>query len=399
MKAEKTTYNDKYYISKFRGRTTEDQILKHATELKEKRSITPDTHKSRTLVEDIEELAKFGLIEELKIVEKQVTKENSMLQKEESDSKFYVDEYQYKENAVIRFGINKYCNGLKEALDIHNLKQIEISGKKLETLSNISQETKYKEFSGLIQLTTLEQEILTYAITYLKGNSIKTTLVDLFPRGTKTSDKGMINIPKDDEPVDTHTVVLYNTGKKILIIDPNNPQFSAHLANFDPLVLEATYTPNNLYKIYSRPEGSKTGFASDKFRDCIDIAVKLAFGLNSDVSSYENLLDLIKSQTVKFITNNTGIDKFFPDIKNITLRSKQSSDLEIVKNKNKIFEILWNKKIEAEKHQLLTFNPIIKSIQESLKLTQDKLQESINYIKNDYEQELSGLDSNYFDNE
>lgn len=43
---------------------------------------------------------------------------------------------------------------------------------------------------------------------------MKTILIDLFPRGTKPNDKGMINIPKDDEPVDTHTVVLYNTGKK-----------------------------------------------------------------------------------------------------------------------------------------------------------------------------------------
>jgi len=400
MKAAKTTYNNEYYISKFRGRTTEDQLLKHTTELKEKRSITPDTHKSRTLVKDQEELVNFNLLKGLEFFKKQVSEEESIMLQKEPDNQFYVDEYQYKDNSVIRFGINKYYEGLKKELNIHNLKQIDFSGKKLETLSNISQETKYKEFSSLIQLTTLEQKVLTCALLHFQNiETVKTILIDLFPRGTKPNDKGMINIPKDDEPVDTHTVVLYNTGKKILIIDPNNPQFSAHLANFKPEILEATYTPNNLYKIYSRPEGSKTGFASDKFRDCIDIAVKLAFGLNSDVSSYENLLDLIKSQTVKFITNNAGIDKFFPDIKNITLRSKQSSDLEIVKNKNKIFEILWNKKIEAEKHQLLTFNPIIKSIQESLKLTQDKLQESINYIKNDYEQELSGLDSNYFDNE
>ncbi len=86
-----------------------------------------------------------------------------------------------------------------------------------------------------------------------------------------------------------------------MIIDPNNSQFSAHLSNFRPEIFEAIYTPNNLYKIYSRPEGSRTGFASDKFRDCIDIAVKLAFGLNIDTSNYESLLDLMKSQTVKFI--------------------------------------------------------------------------------------------------
>jgi hypothetical protein len=306
MKPEKTTYNDEYYIGKFRGRTTESQLLKHALELKEKRSITPDTHKSRTLVQNVEELYKFNVIKNLEIVEKQVSsgiEENFILQKEEPDNQFYVDEYQYKDNSVIRFGINKYCNGLKEELNIHNSKQIGFSGKKLETLSNISQETKYKEFSSLIQLTTLEQEVLAYAITYLKDNSIKTALVDLFPRGTKPSDKGMINVPKDDEPVDTHTVVLYNTGEKILIVDPNNPQFSAHLANLNQLILEATYTPNDKYKIYSRPEGSKTGFASDKFRDCIDIAVKLAFGLNNDKNIYKNIDKVLQSEIVLFITN------------------------------------------------------------------------------------------------
>ena len=386
MKAAKTTYNNEYYISKFRGRTTEDQLLKHTTELKEKRSITPDTHKSRTLVKDQEELANFNLFKGLELFKKQVSEEESIMLQKEPDNQFYVDEYQYKDNAVIRFGINKYCNGLKEALDIHNLKQIEISGKKLETLSNISQETKYKEFSGLIELTTLEQEVLTYAITYLKDSSIKTTLVDLFPRGTKPNDKGMINIPKDDEPVDTHTVVLYNTGKKILIIDPNNPQFSAHLANFNPLVLEATYTPNNLYKIYSRPEGSKTGFASDKFRDCIDVTVKLAFGLNIDTNNYESLLDLMKSQTVKFITNNFAVDGISST--NKPIRLKQASDFKDI--------IACNKKLEAYSTELKEKEAqALKLYKEAQAKIKEQYDFTVRLSQDDYEKELIGLQNEY----
>ena len=171
MKAEKTTYNDKYYISKFRGRTTEDQLLKHATELKEKRSITPDTHKSRTLVKNIEELAKFGLIKELKIVEKQVAKENLMLQKENTDNQFYVDEYQYKDSKtshVVRFGIDKYNEELKKELSIHNDKLKENLKKALEEkietksdISNISGVTKYKPFcEKYIELTSYEKTVI-----------------------------------------------------------------------------------------------------------------------------------------------------------------------------------------------------------------------------------------------
>ena len=73
MKAEKTTYNDEYYIGKFRGRTTEDQLFKHAAELKEKRSITPETHKSRTLVKNTKELTNFNAIKNLEIFKKQVS--------------------------------------------------------------------------------------------------------------------------------------------------------------------------------------------------------------------------------------------------------------------------------------------------------------------------------------
>ena len=387
MKVAKTTYNNEYYISKFRGRTTEDQLLKHTTELKEKRSITPDTHKSRTLVKDQEELVNFNLLKGLEFFKKQVSEEESIMLQKEPDNQFYVDEYQYKDNSVIRFGINKYYEGLKEELNIHNLKQIDFSGKKLETLSNISQETKYKEFSSLIQLTTLEQKVLTCALLHFQNiETVKTILIDLFPRGTKPNDKGMINIPKDDEPVDTHTVVLYNTGKKILIIDPNNPQFSAHLANFKPEILEATYTPNNLYKIYSRPEGSKTGFASDKFRDCIDIAVKLAFGLNSDVSSYENLLDLIKSQTVKFITNNFAIDGISST--NKPIRLKQASDFKDIIACNKKLEAYTTELKEKEAQALKIYKEAQAKIKEQYDFT-------VRLSQDDYEKELIGLQNEY----
>ena len=313
-----------------------------------------------------------------------------MLSQQETDHQFYVDEYQYKGNTVLRFGINKYCNGLKENLNIHNSNQMEFSGKKLETLSNISQETKYKEFSSLIKLTNLEEKILVCAIDYLKNNTtVKTILVDLFPRGVKANDKGLIDVPKE-EPVDTHTVVLYNSSKKILIIDPNNPQFSAHLSNFNLEIFEATYTPNNLYKIYSRPEGSKTGFSYDNFRDCIDIAVKLAFGLNSDLNNYGSLAELMKSQTIKFITNNFAIDGI--SVNNKSIRLKQTSDFEKILNCNKKLELYSETLKEKESKALKIYKEAQAKIKEQYDFTVQLSQDT-------YEKDLIGLQNEYFKGE
>lgn len=80
------------YADKIRGRITKDQLLNHEIELKEKRSITPETHKSRMLITDEKELSALNSIKQELI-------------KEDLSSPFYVDEYQYK-------GVNytMYCD-------------------------------------------------------------------------------------------------------------------------------------------------------------------------------------------------------------------------------------------------------------------------------------------------
>ena len=347
MKAEKTAYNNDYYISKFRGRTTEDQLLKHVVELKEKRSVTPSTHKSRTLVEDVKELEKFASIKDLNVITKQVSssleEELVMLQKE-PENLFYVDEYQYKDSKtshVFRFGINRYREEFKKELTIHNEKLKENLKKalddKIETksdISNISGVTKYKPFcEKYIELTNCEKIVIENAISYMFNEDKKTCMIDILPRelNDKNTGVGTINM----KTLDVHTVVLYNTGDKVLVIDPNNPMFSSHLNKFKGL--ETLCDTNPQYKVYSRPEESKTGYNLELYRDCVDIAVKIAFVLNNSGNTYKNLNEILDSQVIKLITNNSLIDKTTFKISEL-IRNKQSSDFCKVIETNKKME-------------------------------------------------------------
>lgn len=394
MKAEKTTYNDKYYISKFRGRTTEDQLLKHATELKEKRSITPDTHKSRTLVKNIEELAKFGLIKELKIVEKQVAKENLMLQKENTDNQFYVDEYQYKDSKtshVVRFGIDKYNEELKKELSIHNDKLKENLKKALEEkietksdISNISGVTKYKPFcEKYIELTSYEKTVIENAISYMFHADKKTCMVDVLPRefNEKNTGVGTVNIKN----LDVHTVVLYNAGDKVLVIDPNNPMFSSHLNKFKGLEILCDTNPQ--YKLYSRPEESNTGYNPKLYRDCVDVAVKIAFVLNNSGNTYRNLNEIMDSEMIKLITNNSLIDKTTFKISEL-VRNKQSSDF------GKIIET--NKKMEKfsalEEFQK---DSSLKTFSKKMELLQTEYNDELSAIAKEHETFVLKLSGEY----
>ncbi|MEK6869315.1 MAG: hypothetical protein AABX74_03745, partial [Nanoarchaeota archaeon] len=124
---------------------------------------------------------------------------------------------------------------------------------------------------------------MKFAIDYLKLSEHKTILIDVFKRELTGNSKGLIS---DLQELDTHTVVLYNTGSKILVIDPSNPQFSSPLANFNKALIEVSYSANDKYKIYQPPEkASEKGLIGKnvyQWRDCIDVAVKLAFGLNNE---------------------------------------------------------------------------------------------------------------------
>lgn len=426
MKAEKTTYNNEYYISKFRGRTTEDQLLKHATELKEKRSITPETHKSRTLVKNTEELTNFNAIKNLEIFKKQVSlgiEEHLMMQKEEPDNQFYVDEYQYRDSStshVLRFGINTFNKSLREEiinynkmvkgaisedlteqlttkvqeffisiisnsdlipkssddilknfekqfketketkkedkllnkcvklfLKTHTLDEfivytkthcsnVEVNDslllKNLDTISipksqvSLANTQNYIDISKNISHLTTERALIESAVEYFKDNpNTKTMLLDILERNLQTT------LIEDIQK--KHTVVLYNTGTKILVIDPSNPQFSSHLANFANYI-EVSYSDK--IKIYQPLEKAEEkgllGSQSHQWRDCIDVAVKLAFELNQSSQKFSNLKEVLSSEIIGIISNNDLINQSI--LEDITKEHFVVTPLRIQQNSN-----------------------------------------------------------------
>ena len=253
--------------------------------------------------------------------------------------KVLVKKYQYKTSdtsKVLRFGINIQHKELLEELNIYNNQltakvnnALQSKLEKQSDISNISGATKYAPFrEKYISLTSTEELVVKNAVKYLDSSSNKIALVDIFPRefNNKNTGVGTINIKN----LDTHTALLYKTsGNKILVIDPNNPMFSSHLSKYqdDYYTLQTLCTTDPSSKIYSRPEGTNTGYNKEKYRDCIDIAVKIAFVLNNSGNSYENFDEIMNSQVIKLITNNSNIDGLIFTNHDL-IRQKQSSSFE-----------------------------------------------------------------------
>jgi hypothetical protein len=299
------------------------------------------------------------------------------------DEAIFTEEYGFKENSVTRFGINIHNEGFSEQLKKELVEHNEILKKEVEkdnetkSITNISGIEKYKTFSKHIQLTKCENHILQEAIKYMNTEKQKVVLVDTFPRetsqdkGTKAT-AGRIDLKK----LDIHTVLLYKVDEgKILAIDPNNPMFSTHLNKYEGI--ETLCSTDEKYKIYSSPKDSMKGFALDKYRDCIDIAVKLAFVLSKN--PYKSLDEIMKSKFVEFVTNNSKIDKLaFKESE--LIRKKQSSDIEkIIECYQEMLKISTLETVKRE----MAFK---------------EYEEKITTIKNDYSLTLSKIDEEHLVN-
>ena len=129
---------------------------------------------------------------------------------------------------------------------------------------------------------------------------------------------------------------------KILVIDPSNFQFSSHLKHIeiDSNDVELV-TLNKPIRIYKAGQYT-TGKEVTQYRDCIDIAVKLAFGLMKSNTGFKlvdkggsNIIDhksIKQHDVVKAISNQTDIDKVIPRgiMTKFALREKQVSDVDKV---------------------------------------------------------------------
>jgi len=182
-----------------------------------------------------------------------------------------------------------------------------------------------------------------------------------------------------------HTVVLYKQNNEYLVIDPSNSSFSKFLIAVDPDI-RAVYVPQEASKIYQKgpfspPNQStaiipSTGPEQYQWRDCIDLAVKLAFGFNFDGGKIDikalqvngnNHVDYIEQTTmetafiVKSLSNQSQISGVSKLLQDNPLRVKQSSDLKEVRKIHIILQVL--SKMESD---LLALNSL--STEKNVKL-------------------------------
>jgi hypothetical protein len=159
-------------------------------------------------------------------------------------------------------------------------------------------------------LLPIEICLIQKAIISLVASQAKTALIDIFEK----SDNGLINYNKTTKCPETHTVVLYkNDNTTFSVIDPTDSSFSTHIAsNMNNMLINevvALSAPTKNIKIYI-PEKGNTGNNSTDYRDCIDIAVKLAFGLQK-ITGHIDVSKLGELEFIKEITNQQKINESF----------------------------------------------------------------------------------------
>ena len=294
----------------------------------------------------------------------------------------YQDMYVHQGNAVVRYGINiseelaKVCNPVEE--------------KKVVAKSKASSKSAKDEQD--IPLHPLEVLLIKDAIGHLSKNNDNTVLVDIFARESD----GKIKL-QEFKP-ETHTIVLYNNKKELLVIDPSNSDFSKHLAsNTNKMLISGAFGGNvdilvssKQLRIYEPVDKNKVGPNPDQFRDCIDIAVKLAFGLNKFKGKVD-VKDMTSLDIVKQVTNSDDMNEYLPDLKETnTLRIKQASD-ELIRKK--FYDLSIN--IEKQITSLANYDSEARDSEAYKKMNNNQLFSLIDENKITYEQTIKNLEQTY----
>ncbi|MCC2645971.1 MAG: hypothetical protein K0R02_36 [Rickettsiaceae bacterium] len=257
----------------------------------------------------------------------------------------FIDEYMHDKDeiSVTRFGINTIGMSTEQAQMIEsqfietNISNIVPSSSR-STSSSSSDSGKGKNQKQIL-LHPLEIELLKHTIGYLETH--KVALVDIFAR----HDNGKIRLQENDSTMgeklvpETHTIVLYkNSSNEYVIIDPSNTKHSQHLCSNSARIFGndkvKLVAPTKIFQIYvsGGKETVGVGPNPDQYRDCIDIAVKLAFGLEREEGKIDpgKLADI---KAVQEVTNQEAINKSLVDIpKDTSFRMKQASDNQIRNN-------------------------------------------------------------------
>ncbi len=258
------------------------------------------------------------------------------------DRAWYIDQYSYSNNKVVRYGIDS--RNIEVNRNTQTLDRVPVIFYDQESQEKLSQSTTaIKKAAETVQHHPLERHLVTESIKYLLAEvSHRTVLVDIFAR-----ENGAIKILASGYP-ETHTVLLYKnpptieTGKHIVsVIDPSNFSFSSHLSNPNIQLeglekLDKIMTIHKSLQIY-KPFGD-IGPEHNQYRDCIDIATKLAFGFNK-LEEQVNLDAIATHKIVKAISNLPKIDTAIIT-REIPARIKQTSDTDIVQKFHTIEELI-----------------------------------------------------------
>lgn len=284
---------------------------------------------------------------------------------EDTSDQWFIDNYEYNGNKVVRFGINTYTLTL-DKINLDGFENIESKSELVSSniRSGSSGSTNYKAIAESIVHTPIERTVVRNAVNYLLGNhEEKVVLIDILARDQHT-------IQMDGPYPESHTLVLYknpviNGKHEILVIDPSNFIFSSHLCNADIVPLhdlldKITVLHKKDIQIYL-PQG-EVGRGNNQYRDCVDLSAKIAFGLNKmDNWSKLDLKEIKDWDVITELSNNRKIDSSIIAL-DLPIRIKQTSDTNTIRK----------------------FNMIEKSINNILKIVSSHSSEMQLSLKNDF---------------
>jgi len=260
------------------------------------------------------------------------------------DSWYHVDQFQHKGSKATRFGLNDKSAALQAAIK-SECKTFDASARPPSTVKS----TKYlpKEAKS-IALCSLEQSLIDIAIEHMIKSDERAVVVDILARVNGGGDNGFVKLVDPTTP-EIHSVVLYMNPtpqataqgqassvataaatQVVSVIDPSNLLFSVHLSNYNPQVSGTVYEISTFHKsIRIYKPGGPIGPNPDQFRDCIDVAAKLAMNFNAATVHYDlaNLKKtLLACEVVRKVANQ--IDTKISDSK-LPIRAKQTSDIDL----------------------------------------------------------------------
>jgi len=148
-------------------------------------------------------------------------------------------------------------------------------------------------------------------------------LVDIFDRS-----KGFVNAGHNQ----SHTVTLWKKrDSELVLIDPSQKSYSDHLLDSIKAIFKdiTTLSCNTLYGVAIYKDNEITGYSDyhdkkPKPRDCVDIAVKVAFELNEQQKLQDTLLKIEGSMLAQ-ISNDIKNAEYMSKFKGVVVRELQSS--------------------------------------------------------------------------